>query len=349
MRERSWRRAFVVGVLLALCRAGWAAPVLEVDRTEWRMGKVPRNETRTHVFTLRNTGDEPLIISQIRPSCKSCLGTVDGDKTLNPGESRPLRVTYRAVDAYGQRTMSVTIHSNDPVRSLVRLRLSVEVVPRKGKPILTVRPVAIDVAVVPVGRPTGVNVVLANEGDAPLEVRSIVPSAGCRPVGVFKDAVPPGGELVVPVQVLPRTAGVIQESIGFETNDPERPTVVIPIEGYAQPGAVERERGLLLTPRLVREPGRPAVYRLSLANMSGFSVTVTFPEMARGRADAAKAAAPAGRVLRLAPGDRSEGVIALAGDASARLVVHLVLQPADSAEAAPAASAGKVAPATSTP
>jgi hypothetical protein len=321
-------------VLLVLCVTAWAAPVLEVDRTEWKMGKVPHNERRTSVFTLRNTGDEPLLISQIRPSCVSCLGKMEGDSTLQPGESRPLEVSYQAVDAYGQHTMSVTIHSNDPEKPLLRLRLSVEVVPQKDKPVLTVRPATIDVGVVVVGKPTKVSVVLANEGGAPLDVRSVVPSAGCQAPEVSKDAVAPAGEMAITVEVLPRTTGVIQESIGFETNDPERPSVVVPIQGYAQaaepfgtlkaPESASRriegqepKGGVMLIPRLRTEPDGGGGYQLSFANLSELSITVTFPGLTPGLGS-----------LVLAPGAHAEKVIPLPRAALPSLVVQLVIQPA---------------------
>ena len=310
------RGAGALSALLLLCVTAWAAPALQVDKTEWKMGKVPRNDRRTYLFTLRNTGDEPLVISQIRPSCMSCLGRIEGDKTLKPGETRPLEVSYQAIDAYGQHTMSVTIHSNDPERPLLRLRLSVEVVPQKGKPVLTVRPAAIDVGVLTVGRPTQVAVVLANEGSAPLDVRSVVPSAGCQALEASKDAVAPAAEMAVTVQLLPRAAGVIQESIGFETNDPERPSVVVPIQGYAQAAAVEQRSGLLVVPRLLKEPGGPGGYQLSFTNLTELSIAVTFPGTTPGL----------GPVM-LAPGARAEKVVALPPTAPPSLTVQLVIQP----------------------
>lgn len=226
-------------IVAALCASALAAPALEVDKTEWKIGKVPRGEARSTTFTLRNTGDEELAITQIRPSCKSCLGKLGGDAAIKPGESRPLEVTYKATDAYGEHAMSVTIHSNDPEHPLTRLKLSVEVVPQKDKPLLVISPPAVDMGVVEAGKPVRVDVTLTNEGDAPLEVRSIVPSAGCRLAGdISKDAIQPKGTVTIPLEVTPRSKGVVRESLGIESTDPDRPEAEVTIEGYAQEGAL---------------------------------------------------------------------------------------------------------------
>jgi len=312
MREYCHRAAFGLVAFLVTCGTLWAAPTLEVDKTEWKMGKVPRNETRSNTFTLRNTGDEALEITQIRPSCKSCVGKIDGDKTIKAGESRQLEVTYKAVDAFGDHTMSVTVHSNDPVNPLVRLRLFVTVVPQKDKPALIVTPMSVDVGVVPGGNPTIVNVTLANEGDAPLNLLSIVASAGCQVIGDFKDAIAAGRNVVIPVQVTPRAKGVIQESIAFETNDPERPNVEVRIEGYAQSVAFEAAKGVQIVPVVVREPGKPLQYLFSLANASIWTVMVWFGE-----------AAGADEAVTLEPGAGFEKSVSAPDGGPAPLVLRL--------------------------
>lgn len=284
-----WAGVCAAGLVLAMTAAAWAGPVLETDKSEWKMGKVARNETRTTTFTLKNSGDEPLVISQIRPSCKSCLGKMQGDTTLKPGESRPLDVAYQAVDAYGQRQMSVTIHSNDPEHPLVRLRLSVEVVPQKNKPVLTIEPAAIDIGVVSAGQSATTKVELGNVGDAPLDVQSIVPSAGLRPVNASKDAIAPGAKATVTFEVLPRAKGVIQESVGFQTTDPDRPIVEVAVTGYAQAGGpsgsasaapaapaelTPMEKGILIVPTAIDGDGKPGAPTLTIRNDSAFDVIV---------------------------------------------------------------------------
>jgi|GEM_PF-2996620 len=316
MSEYLKATALGLAALATISATLWAAPVLEVDKTEWKMGKVPRNETRTNTFTLRNTGDEAVVITQIRPSCKSCLGKIDGDKTLLAGETRQLEVTYKAVDSFGEHSMSVTVHSNDPVRPLLRLRLSVEVVPQKNKPVLTVEPAAVDIGVVTPGQATTVDITLSNQGDAPLNVLSIIPSAGCQPTSDAKDAIAPGESAVVPVKVTARAKGVLRESIGFETNDPERPSVELQIEGYAQSRAAGGAKGLLIRPDVAAEAGKAGTYTISVVNSSAWTVTLVF-----------EAPALEGSPATLEPGaslDRSVGV----AEGPAPLVIRLELRPA---------------------
>jgi hypothetical protein len=155
-----------------------------------------------------------------------------------------------------------------------------------------------------------VELVLGNIGDAPLEVRSITPSAGLRRPQVAKDSVPAQGELVVPLVVMPRLTGVIDESVGFETNDPERPLVVIPIRGYAQADP-SSSAGLLILPE-ERDGGG---YRLTVRNGTAFTVAVSL----------AGAHAP---LLTVAPGARSEVTLSDQEQAEPELQVRFRSAPA---------------------
>lgn len=116
---------------LASCLALWAfaqSPTLGVDRNHHSFGKISpttRSETR---FTLKNTGQGPLIIQRVQASC-GCTSAVIGHHTLKEGESTPLNVTFDSQDQQGPVRKSLGIFSNDPARPYVELTLEAHVVP----------------------------------------------------------------------------------------------------------------------------------------------------------------------------------------------------------------------------
>lgn len=88
------------------------APVLEFDQTVIDYGTIERNSDGVRIFTFTNTGEEPLIITNVSGSC-GC--TVPDRSILNkpfaPGESGELRVRYDT-NRLNRFQKTVTVRSN---------------------------------------------------------------------------------------------------------------------------------------------------------------------------------------------------------------------------------------------
>lgn len=82
-------------------------------------GKLTHNVPVTHVFTFTNTGTEPLIISEVRPSC-GCSVAEFSKTPVKPGDTGTISVKFDAA-AKGPFTKHLTIRSNTktPIKTLV--------------------------------------------------------------------------------------------------------------------------------------------------------------------------------------------------------------------------------------
>ncbi len=65
----------------------------------------------TYDFKFKNTGKEPLIITDAKGSCGCTVPTYPKNVPIKPGESQVIKVTYDTKRA-GNFTKTVTIHSN---------------------------------------------------------------------------------------------------------------------------------------------------------------------------------------------------------------------------------------------
>lgn len=65
----------------------------------------------TYEFKFKNTGKEPLIITDAKGSCGCTVPTYPKNTPIKPGESEVIKVTYDTKRA-GNFTKTVTIHSN---------------------------------------------------------------------------------------------------------------------------------------------------------------------------------------------------------------------------------------------
>jgi hypothetical protein len=93
----------------------------------------------TYEFKFKNTGKEPLIISNAKGSCGCTVPTYPKDVPIKPGESNVIKVTYDTKRA-GNFTKTVTINSNAKtpekvitIKGLVQPAAVEETFPTNGK------------------------------------------------------------------------------------------------------------------------------------------------------------------------------------------------------------------------
>ncbi|MBD1422756.1 DUF1573 domain-containing protein [Sphingobacterium chuzhouense] len=81
-------------------------------------GNIPHNKPASYNFKFTNTGDAPIIISEVKPSC-GCSVAEFTKTPVKPGEGGTVTVTYNAA-AKGPFTKQFTIKSNTktPVKTL---------------------------------------------------------------------------------------------------------------------------------------------------------------------------------------------------------------------------------------
>ena len=101
--------------------AGTPVTTVSVSSAEADLGTFPWQEPRTCTFTLRNTGDRPLVIHDVSTSC-GCLTVDYPEEPARPGEELTLRAHYRA-DSRGTVLKSMQVYCNAQ-GSPLRLRVT---------------------------------------------------------------------------------------------------------------------------------------------------------------------------------------------------------------------------------
>ena len=82
-------------------------------------GKIKQGNPVTHDFTFTNVGTEPIIITEVRPSC-GCSVAEFTKTPVKPGETGTVSVKFDAA-ARGPFTKHLTVRSNTktPIKTLV--------------------------------------------------------------------------------------------------------------------------------------------------------------------------------------------------------------------------------------
>ncbi len=136
MKLRTVRYLLVIGLTLGAV-SEWAtaqqeetktAPRLEAENLEWDFGTVWQGEPLEHIVTLKNVGDAPLEITEVKSSC-GCTTPSKPKSPLMPGESDKLTVSYNSKSKMGKANQTITLTTNDPQQARVIVRVRGEVKP----------------------------------------------------------------------------------------------------------------------------------------------------------------------------------------------------------------------------
>lgn len=123
-RRRSAFRNAVAGVLATAGLAatlgpaaaqdlGRGIPAITVTPEFLDFGLMERNQTRQGEFIIRNDGGADLLLREVGSSC-GCTVAQPEVKSLKPGATTKLKVTFNSKEFQGPQDKTVTIFSNDP-------------------------------------------------------------------------------------------------------------------------------------------------------------------------------------------------------------------------------------------
>jgi hypothetical protein len=104
----------VVSYAIALVvAASGAAPAIRFDHTTHDFGAIPSNLKQDFSWAYHNDGTGPLTIIAMNPSC-GCTASVADPKSVPPGGSGALKITYDPAGQAGSVRKTLTVVTNDP-------------------------------------------------------------------------------------------------------------------------------------------------------------------------------------------------------------------------------------------
>ncbi len=103
------------GLMLAGTCAFASAQTITFNPTTIDYGTIKPNADGNRVFTVKNTGDKPLVISSVVPSC-GCTSPEWSKDPIMPGKTGQIKVHYDT-SRVGAFQKLIEVFSNDPVNS----------------------------------------------------------------------------------------------------------------------------------------------------------------------------------------------------------------------------------------
>jgi hypothetical protein len=135
-----------------------------VGGESYDFGSGQRESQMEHTFTIRNDGDAPLNMIMGETTCKCTLGDLENAE-VKPGESFPVKLSWKLVTIGAHFRQSASIHTDDPERPTVVLSIYGNV-----SDLVRLDPTNLALSSVSAGEETTAHFHLYSFGDEPLEL-----------------------------------------------------------------------------------------------------------------------------------------------------------------------------------
>ena len=182
----------------------------------------------SHEFRFRNTGNRPLLITQVKPGC-GCVKAGPYDKEVPPGGSGKISLTINTKGLKGKNLKAVVVNTNDLKLPTLRLQLALEIVAP-----IQVDPPSVQFDALQDDVKQQRVVIIVNNTDTPLELTDIK-HEGAKLDTELK-ALKPGKEFELTVTAVPPfDSEYLDGVITLGTNLPKMPRLTITAKGHRRP------------------------------------------------------------------------------------------------------------------
>lgn len=165
-------------LLLAGNTAAQSGARISSDELRYDFGSIAEeNGPASHVFTVRNTGDAPLVITRVTASC-GCTMPEWTKAPIEPGTSGEVKITYDPAGRPGPFVKTVSIYSNGK-KGAYMLAIKGNVTPKRLKPVIlypyAIGPMKMDTkkilySGIRPGEALGKKILITNESETPFSV-----------------------------------------------------------------------------------------------------------------------------------------------------------------------------------
>ena len=202
-------------------------PTIDLPEESYDFGSIEEGVQASHTFSVKNSGNQPLIIANVRPSC-GCT-TPDWTKTpIQPGARGSIMATFNSQGRPGSFTKQITIESNVPgsVRALTikgfvgpkveKIYTEAEI---NNSPKITFDRAAFNFGKIEPGQTISQKVKVTNTGKSTLKVSGIQSGCHCIEYTIKKPEIAPGGFEFIEFLYKPTSQGEQNDKVTLSTND----------------------------------------------------------------------------------------------------------------------------------
>lgn len=223
-------RFFCLAVVLLIPGVALQAqPKIEFPAgAKFDLGQIYRGEVVEHKVTLKNTGDQMLIIQDVVPSC-GCTGSLISQREIPANGTGTILLTFNSKNFTGSVHKTVAVRSNAANSPTAIIEFTATV-----KQELIVTPLQIWFKNAEVGRETKASFSIRNDGEKPIELKSYRTGLRGLSLKLPEGEIKPDSEVtVVATYAPPKPVPTIADAVFITTSNSRVPELYIPVFGSA--------------------------------------------------------------------------------------------------------------------
>ena len=206
-------------------------PRLAVSEESWYYGEVMPDQIASHQFTLKNEGEDKLIIESVYSSC-ACVSLELGEKEIPAGGETQLITIFDPYGYEGDVSKYLTIKSNDPEHPEKKIDLTINVT-RVPNPDIKLSQQTFVLGNISGQEQSVLQFTITNTGDADLVIEDIVVEDIFSHNLKLPLTMSPGKHYQAEVYLSTSQLkeGEFRKAVRIMTNDPQNPMVFLRISG----------------------------------------------------------------------------------------------------------------------
>jgi hypothetical protein len=106
-------------------------PVIAWEKSTFDFGDVPQGDKVEHTFKFKNTGTEPLIITNVQVTCGCTTPKGWARDPIAPGQSGEITIAFNSLGKFGKQNKVVTVVSNAANAEGGQISFSANVIEKK--------------------------------------------------------------------------------------------------------------------------------------------------------------------------------------------------------------------------
>ncbi len=220
---------------LGLFSSAMAQGVIQFDVESFDFGTVEEGDKADKTFTFKNTGNQPIILSNVRASC-GCTTPNWTREPVMPGQTGKIEVSYNSAGRPGAFNKTITITSNATEATKVLTIRGNVVSDPANDPKMTVERTTVALGKIKKGEAVTYKISFKNDGKKQLQVHNLTSKCNC--VKLAGRATAEAGQTQeLEIVITPTQTGTFEDDIVIYTNSRSTGTTTIKLTGTVVEGS----------------------------------------------------------------------------------------------------------------